>query len=60
LVTARLVGNVKSARCRQNCRFGSIARDCARNEIALSRIVVVPPGWIEQPTPGLGNLCSIH
>ena len=21
---------------------------------------LVPPGWIEQPPPGLGNLCSIH
>ncbi|HET6494911.1 MAG TPA: hypothetical protein VFH61_06055 [Thermoleophilia bacterium] len=28
----------------------------ATQEIAICRKKVVPPGWIEQPTPGLGNL----
>jgi hypothetical protein len=27
----------------------------AAQDIAIRRENVVPPGWIEQPTPGLGN-----
>jgi hypothetical protein len=47
---------VSSAECRQPSRFGSSVRNRAPHEIALSRTNVVPPGWIEQPTPGLGML----
>ena len=47
----RLVGRMSA--------FGSnSARSAPRatQEIAICRETVVPPGWIEQPTPGLGNL----
>jgi hypothetical protein len=53
---AALPSGVPSARCRQNCRIRNKRRWGRRKEIAICRNFVVPPGWIEQPTPGLGNM----
>src|SRR5665648_312693 len=45
---------VSSAECRRSCRFRNKRHGGRRKVIAICRQEVVPPGWIEHPTPGSG------